>query len=81
MYNHRSRLLQQQNYLFKSNLSLTPVCAPTVAANPVVNTVLGAPAVELDSMVGGAGVAGIVHVHTPYDHSQSESRERETVGL
>ena len=41
---------------------LAPVSAPTVAADPVVHTVLSAPAVELDGVVCGAGVAGVVHV-------------------
>ena len=43
-------------------MCLTPVGAPTVAADPVVHTVLSAPAVELDGVVDGAGAAGIVHV-------------------
>ena len=43
-------------------MCLTPVGAPTVAADPVVHTILSAPAVELDGVVGSAGVAGVVHV-------------------
>jgi hypothetical protein len=41
---------------------LAPVGAPRVAADPEINTVLSAPAVELDGVVGGAGVASVVHV-------------------
>ena len=43
---------------------LTPVGAPTVASNPVVDTILSAPAIQLDSMVSRRRYAGIVHVDT-----------------
>lgn len=41
---------------------LAPVGAPGVAADPEVHTVLSAPAVDLNGVVGGLGVAGVVHV-------------------
>ena len=41
---------------------LAPVSAPGVAADPVVHTVLGTPAVDLNGVVGGVGVARVVHV-------------------
>jgi len=41
---------------------LAPVGAPGVAADPEVHTVLGAPTVDLDGVVGGVGVARVVHV-------------------
>ena len=49
-------------YIHTFNHELTPVGAPAVSSDPVVHAVLRAPAVQLDGMVGGARVAGVVHV-------------------
>lgn len=48
--------------MLNAQQKLTPVGAPAVAADPEVHTVLRAPAVELDGVVGGLGVAGVIHV-------------------
>lgn len=39
----------------------TPIGAPRVATNPVISSVLRTPAVQLNSMVRGAGGARVVH--------------------
>ena len=52
--------------------TLTPVCAPAVAADPVVHSVLiSAPAVQLDGVVEHVGMAlttsgvrHVIHTHT-----------------
>lgn len=41
---------------------LTPVSAPRISSDPVVNTVFSAPAVQLNGVIGGVSVAGVIHV-------------------
>ena len=41
---------------------LTPVRSPAVSADPVVHSVLSAPSIQLDGVVGGVSGTSVVHI-------------------